>query len=123
MPRFFAQEDLEDCPIVAVHTSLPPVGTAYRCGCVTARYVADDIFETRLAIKCGHARCELWPYYYCSRPCLNVNECVLDDCPFDPPSVKWDLAHPRCIGCKRFIRRSANWNQCPDCDTRTPEDY
>jgi rubrerythrin len=29
----------------------------------------------------------------------------------------------RCIGCGRFLRSDGDWNQCPDCDTRTPEDY
>jgi len=29
----------------------------------------------------------------------------------------------RCIGCGRFVRMDAHWNQCADCDTRTPEDY
>lgn len=24
----------------------------------------------------------------------------------------------RCIGCGRFVRFDAHWNQCPDCDTR-----
>ena len=30
-----------------------------------------------------------------------------------------------CIGCGRFLPSVAkyDWNQCPDCDTRTPEDY
>lgn len=28
----------------------------------------------------------------------------------------------RCIGCGKFVPRSANWNQCPDCDVREPEE-
>lgn len=27
----------------------------------------------------------------------------------------------RCIGCGRFLAKSADWNQCGDCDTRSPE--
>jgi rRNA maturation endonuclease Nob1 len=28
----------------------------------------------------------------------------------------------RCIGCGKFVARSAHWNQCGDCDTRYPEE-
>ncbi len=28
----------------------------------------------------------------------------------------------RCIGCSRFLKDDANWNQCPECDTRYPEE-
>lgn len=26
---------------------------------------------------------------------------------------------PRCIGCGKFLKISASWNQCADCDTRS----
>lgn len=29
----------------------------------------------------------------------------------------------RCIGCGKFLKNDARWNQCSDCDTRDPEDY
>lgn len=25
---------------------------------------------------------------------------------------------PQCIGCGKFLKRDAKWNQCADCDTR-----
>jgi rRNA maturation endonuclease Nob1 len=28
----------------------------------------------------------------------------------------------RCIGCGKFVSRKRRWNQCPDCDTREPEE-
>lgn len=31
-------------------------------------------------------------------------------------------AQPYCIGCGKFLRRDAGWNQCGDCDTRYPEE-
>lgn len=27
----------------------------------------------------------------------------------------------RCIGCGKFLAADAGWNQCADCDTRSPE--
>lgn len=30
---------------------------------------------------------------------------------------------PQCIGCGKFLKMKSTWNQCADCDTRTPEDY
>lgn len=36
---------------------------------------------------------------------------------------EFERKHPRCIGCRRFIRKDVDWNQCPNCDTRTHEDY
>jgi hypothetical protein len=29
----------------------------------------------------------------------------------------------RCIGCGKFLKDNARWNQCAGCDTRIPEDY
>jgi len=26
---------------------------------------------------------------------------------------------PRCIGCGKFLKVDADWNQCADCDTRS----
>lgn len=34
---------------------------------------------------------------------------------------EWDEAKTgqlRCIGCGKFLKRDADWNQCADCDTR-----
>lgn len=28
----------------------------------------------------------------------------------------------RCIGCYKILPKSTDWNQCPDCDTREPEE-
>ena len=44
--------------------------------------------------------------------------CVCESC----GGTGEDPRHPRCIGCKKFIRTDADWNQCPDCDTRYPEE-
>lgn len=41
------------------------------------------------------------------------------------PGVDVPLANGcwKCIGCGVILPRSRSWNQCSDCDTRTPEDY
>lgn len=44
------------------------------------------------------------------------NEILGIDCPM--PNGCW-----RCIGCGKLLPRDRRWNQCADCDTRTPEDY
>lgn len=41
--------------------------------------------------------------------------------------VGYDVPLPngcfKCIGCGVILPRHLDWNQCGDCDTRTPEDY
>jgi hypothetical protein len=43
------------------------------------------------------------------------------------PRVGYDVPLPngcwKCIGCGKILSPRRNWNQCSDCDTRTPEDY
>lgn len=29
---------------------------------------------------------------------------------------------PRCIGCAKFLKVDATWNQCASCDIREPEE-
>lgn len=43
-------------------------------------------------------------------------EIVGIDCPL--PNGCW-----KCIGCGVILPQARKWNQCDDCDTRTPEDY
>lgn len=38
------------------------------------------------------------------------------DCPM--PNGCW-----RCIGCGKLLSRDSNWNQCPSCNTREPEEH
>lgn len=41
----------------------------------------------------------------------------------DPRRVDEEkTGRPRCIGCGKFLRVDARWNQCGDCDTRYPEE-